>query len=463
MIPLTLQQLAGLAGAEMATPERGGEVLSAVATDSRRLAGGELFIALTGEHHDAHRFLPQAVAAGAAALMVEPRARDQALATGAAVLTVPDTLTGLQALARGLRREINPLVVAVTGSNGKTSTKEFLRAVLGARHRVAATPGNFNNHVGLPLTLLGLEHGHEVMVCELGMNHPGEIAPLAAIAEPDIAVITNIGVAHIEFMGSREAIAREKGELVAALSSDGLAVLNADDPFTDSIAARCRGRVVRAGIDAGDVQAREPVAIADGMAFTLSAGGESVPASIPVAGRHMVANAALAAAVGWCRGLALKDIASALAGTRPSDGRLQLREAGGLRFLDDSYNANPDSMRAGILTLIESARAAGGGRTLAVLGHMAELGPEAGEIHRDLGGWIAGQGIDALCVVGRDAAALAEGAQAARAGDWVAWVEDHPAAAAFVQRHAGPDDLVLLKGSRTARMEAVLECLSDQP
>lgn len=467
MIPLTLQHIATLAGAELATPARGGGRLSAVSTDSRRLEGGELFIALSGDHHDAHRFLPHAVAAGAAALLVEPRAREQALATGAAVLVAADTLTALQSLARGLRREIDPLVVAVTGSNGKTSTKEFLRAVLGARHRVAATPGNFNNHVGLPLTLLGLEHGHEVMVCELGMNHPGEIAPLAAIAEPDIGVITNIGVAHIEFMGSREAIAQEKGELVAALGPDGLAVLNANDPFTDGIAARCRGRVLRAGLDAGDVRALDLRSTPAGTSFTLAAGGRTATAAIPVAGRHMVANAVLAAAVGWSQGMALEEIAAALAATAPAGGRLQPREAGGVRFLDDSYNANPDSMRAGILTLIEPGRgpANGGapGRRLAVLGHMAELGPAGDDIHRELGRWIAAQAVDALCAVGPAARPLADGAREARAGDWVEWVEDHEAAADFLRRRARPDDLVLLKGSRAARMEAVLDLYCAEP
>lgn len=460
MIPLTLQQTATFANAALATPAHAGMVIESVSTDTRTLEAGGLFIALRGEHHDAHAFLPHAVASGAAALMVQEGARDAALATGAAVLVVPDTLTGLQELAHGLRMHLDPLVVGVTGSNGKTSTKEFLRAVLAIRHETAATPGNLNNHVGVPLTLLGLTEQHTALVCEMGMNHPGEIAPLARIAAPDIGVITNIGMAHIEFMGTRDAIALEKGELVAALDEKGLAVLNANDPYTDTIAARCRGRVLRAGLGEGDVQAIDPRPTPEGMRFELCAGGRSVTATIPVPGRHMVANATLAAAVGWSLGIDLESIAEALAASRPEKGRLQLRSVHGLTFLDDSYNANPDSMRAGILTLIETGWSGGGGRRIAVLGHMAELGPDSAAVHRELGGWIAGQDVDLLCTVGPVAGAIAGGASAQRPGGWVHEAATHAEAAAFLREHADSSDVILLKGSRAAAIEGVLEHLA---
>ena len=461
MITLTLQETAAFAGATLATPAHAGMVIDAVSTDTRRLVHGSLFVALKGENHDAHQFLPQAVAAGAAALLVEQSARDAAVATGAAVLVVNDTLVGLQNLAHGLRRHLNPLVVGVTGSNGKTSTKEFLRAVLASRYNTAATPGNLNNHVGVPLTLLGLTKGQDALVCEMGMNHPGEIAPLARIAEPGIAVITNIGLAHIEFMGTQEAIALEKGELVAALSPDGLAVLNADDPFTDSIAARCRGRVLRAGLNTGEVRALNPRMTPQGMEFQLSAGDQSATATIPVLGLHMVANATLAAAVGWSLGIDLEAIASALASSQPEKGRLQLRHLSGLTILDDSYNANPDSMRAGILTLIQMNHQFGTGRRIAVLGHMAELGAGTDAIHGELGRWIADQPVDTLCTVGAIARPLAEAARRQRPGDWVQAADTHAEAAAFLQQHARPSDVVLLKGSRSAHVETVLDHLPE--
>jgi len=433
--------------------------VSSVSTDTRKPAPGSLFVALSGENFDAHDFLDAAGESGATAMLVS-RLTKFTEDCAAAIIHVKDTHVALQELARNYRLSLTGLrVVGVTGSNGKTSTKDFIREVLGGSAQVSATLGNLNNHIGLPLTILSTEPEQQAAVWEMGMSNPGEIERLAEIAAPDVAVITHIGTAHIEFMKSREAIALEKGMLVEAIDRDGVVILNANDECSKDLAARSRARVVTAGIDSGDVRAENLDAMADGTVFELVAKGERVPVRLPVAGRHMVGNALLAAAVAVEFGCSPADIAERLSGAVLTGGRLQRRVVGGLNFLDDSYNANPDSMRAALYTLADIATA---GRRIAVLGRMAELGDLEESEHRQLGEAVAQSSVAILVGVGSAGELIAEGARRAGRDDLVvkhfATQED---AAACLKAEAGADDLILVKGSRSAAMEAVIRELED--
>ena len=290
-------------------------------------------------------------------------------------------------------------------------------------------------------------------VWEIGMNHPGEIAPLARIAAPDAAIITNIGVAHIEFLGSREAIAHEKGDLAAAVGAEGWVVLNADDPFTKSIMTRTRARVITAGTLAGSVCAGEISQDANGSEFTILEGAHRCRAQLPVPGLHMVQNALLAVAAGRVFGLSLEECAEGLASAPLTKARLQIKNINGVQFVDDSYNANPESMKAALRTLIELDAE---GQRIAVLGEMGELGAESEKGHREVGEAAATLGVDRLITIGERAASIAEAAKHAGLADAVA-VPDSSAAAELLAEVSHPGDLVLVKGSRTARTEQVIE------
>ena len=423
-----------------------------VCTDSRSLEPGDLFVALRGESFDGHKFVAQAAAEAAAAVVEASFAEE--LPEGFAVIRVADTLAALQAIATQYRNSLSLRVVALTGSSGKTSTKDFLAAVLGEAFRVVKTEGNFNNHIGLPLTMLRASAADEIGVFELGMNHPGEIAPLAAMAAPEVGVITNIGVAHIEFMGSRAAIAQEKGMLAEALPPTGFLVLNAGDEFSESIARRSPAKSITTGIGKGEVSATLLEAGFSSNRFSVRAGEEETEVILPVPGVHMIENALLAMAVGRVFGLPLAVAAQGLAKCRLTKGRLEQKTIRGIHILDDSYNANPDSMRAALRTLAALPVA---GARIAVLGRMGELGAESERGHRSVGKDAAAAGIDLLIAVGGDEAESL--AQAALEGGLkeVRRVADPEAAAALLAESAHPGDLVLIKGSRAARMERVLD------
>src|SRR5437773_4624447 len=369
-----------------------------------------------------------------------------------------DTLQAYQALAANYRKSLSLRVVAITGSNGKTTTKDFTAAVLSRRFRVTKTEGNFNNHVGLPRTVLEATAQDEIAVWEIGMNHPGEVAALARLAVPDVAMITNIGVAHIEFMGSREAIAEEKGALVEAVSADGTVILNADDPFTKGIAARARTKVILAGTTDGTIRASEISQTENGTDFTILEGAHRCRAQLPVPGLHMVQNALLAVAAGRVFGLSLEDCAAGLIAAPLAKARLQIKQIGGVEFIDDSYNANPDSMKAALRTLVELDA---DGKRIAVLGEMRELGSESEHGHREVGETAATFGVDQLITIGDAAELIAEGARAAGLNK-VSSAQSTSEAAKLLSEMVEPGDLVLIKGSRAARTEEVIEQFGSQ-
>jgi UDP-N-acetylmuramoyl-tripeptide--D-alanyl-D-alanine ligase len=439
--------------AEGSLSSGGGTVaIDKIGTDSRTLKRGELFVALRGENFDGHNFIESAAKAGAAGAIVESNWNGKVPETFALIKT-KDTLAAYQKLAGNYRKSLSLKVVAITGSNGKTSTKDFAAAVLARRFRVAKTEGNFNNHVGLPRTILEATAQDEVAVWEIGMNHPGEVAALSKLAAPDIAIITNIGIAHIEFMGSREVIATEKGALAEAVGAQGTVILNADDPLTKSMATRTRAKVILAGTTEGTIRAGEISQSGSGTDFTILEGAHRCRAQLPVPGLHMVQNALLAVAAGRVFGLSLEECADGLASAPLTKARLQIKEIRGVQFIDDSYNANPDSMKAALRTLMELDA---DGKRIAVLGEMGELGSESEPGHREVGEAAATFGVDQLIAIGDMAKVIAQAARAAGLRKTSA-VRSTSEAAQLLGEIAKPGDLVLVKGSRATRTERVIE------
>jgi UDP-N-acetylmuramoyl-tripeptide--D-alanyl-D-alanine ligase len=446
---LSLSKIAEFAGAKI-TRGSAETMIERVSTDSRTIKPGELFVALRGENFDAHNFLDQVAKSGAVGAIAGEEV-SAGLPPAFAILRTDDTLAAYQSLAANYRKTLPLKVLCITGSNGKTSTKDFAAAILGRAYRVTKTEGNFNNHVGLPRTILQANREDQFAVWEIGMNHPGEIAPLARIALPDAALVTNIGIAHVEFMGSREAIAKEKGSLAEAVSASGFVILNADDPFSASMAKRVRARVILAGIESGTIHAEDVQQTSAGSEFSIIEGAHRCRAQLPVPGSHMVQNAMLAVAAGRAFGVSLEDCAAGLAAAPLTKARLQIREINGVRFIDDSYNANPDSMRAALRTLMELES---DGKRIAVLGKMLELGAESDRGHQEVGEAAATFGIDHLIAVGDDAIARA----ARHAGLASARVASSASQAAEILSDiVSAGDLVLIKGSRSARTELVIE------
>ena len=425
------------------------EKVTGVSTDTRSISQGDVFVALKGENFNGHDFLEQAAEAGASAVMVceLPKASEK---IACAVVRVSDTLRGLQELARNYRNSLDLIVIGITGSSGKTSTKDFLGAVLGERFEVNATKGNLNNHIGLPMTMLRTDRRHGCGVWEMGMSNLEEIEMLAEMASPNVGIITNIGVAHIGFMKGRDAIAVEKGMLAEAVPEGGCVVLSADDDYTGAIKERSIAPVLTAGLDAGEFRAENIQSTIEGCRFDLRIGDKSVEAFIPVSGRHMVANAMLAVATGVHLGLELEEVVAGLRKTQLAGGRLQAVECGEVTYLDDTYNANPESMRAAIDTLVELSCS---GKRFAVFGVMAELGESAEKEHRELGEYASQKGIDFVVSVGEAASLIGEGVD----GPVYHHFADHRSAADFLKESAAQGDVVLVKGSRSACMEQTIE------
>jgi UDP-N-acetylmuramoyl-tripeptide--D-alanyl-D-alanine ligase len=451
MNPLSISQIADLAGAKLEQGE-GKVSIERISTDSRTIKKGELFVALRGENFDGHKFVGDVAKSGAAGAIVDLNWKDKA-PKSFAIIRAEDTLLAYQNLATNYRKSLSIKVLAITGSNGKTSTKDFAASVLGRKFRVTKTQGNFNNHVGLPRTILEANSEHEVAVWELGMNHPGEIAALAKIAAPDAAIITNIGVAHIEFMGSRDAIATEKGALAEAVGANGTVILNADDPFSKKIAGRTRAHLIFSGTNEGTIRAIDIQQSADGSEFTIIEGAHRCRAQLPVPGIHMVQNALLAVAAGRVFGLSLEEGAGGLASAPLTKARLQIKAIDGVQFLDDSYNANPDSMKAALQTLVELDT---DGKKIAVLGEMRELGKETQRGHEEVGETAASLGVDHLIGIGEMGALIARAAEKAGLEKSLAVGSTSEAAERLIDI-AAPGDLVLIKGSRLARTEEVIE------
>lgn len=460
MIRITIRRLFEMAGGELLAGDPSGEI-HGVGTDTRADLSGRLFVPLIGERFDAHEFLSQAVAQGAAAaLWQKKRPLPAGLAAGFPVIGVDDTLAALQKLARSYRRTLPVTVVGVTGSNGKTSTKDLIASVLAERFQVQKTQGNLNNHIGLPLTVLELDGDTDVAVLEMGMSGLGEIALLADIAAPEIGVITNIGEAHIGFLGSRARIADAKFELIESLPKSGLALLFGDEPLLRGMREKIPCRVQWFGFsEANDIRAVgiRPLGL-EGTAFQLA--GEDFEYKIPVPGIHQVGNALAAVGVARRLGMNRKEIADGLSKAVLSAMRMEVkaRPAGGY-VINDAYNASPTSVKAALRMLSETPDA---DFKVAVLGDMLELGTVSQSMHREIGQLAAGLRIDLLVVVGRYAADIAAGARAGGMGEErIVIAESKREAIECVNRRiaARRQPVILVKASRGMKMDEVVSGL----
>jgi UDP-N-acetylmuramoyl-tripeptide--D-alanyl-D-alanine ligase len=447
MKPLTAQQIGEILGAPVAAGRSAALASGGVSTDTRSLPRGSVFFALRGENFDGDQFAKAALAAGAAVAVVHRWEGE--VPANTAVIVVPDTLLALQRLAYWWRKQLDIPVVAITGSNGKTTTKDFTTAVLSRRFNVSATRGNLNNHIGVPLTVLAATPGHSAAVWEMGMNHSGEIAPLCEIARPKYGIITNIGNAHIEFLGSRDAIAEEKGTLARALPADGILFIPATCDYHEYLRQRTKGTLIPVGNGRGLVRAEDLRLEAERTIFNLVIEGEGTSeVSLPVPGKHMVTNALLAAGVGWKLGVPIAEIAAGLSTAKLTSGRLHRYAWQGVTVIDDTYNANPESMAAAIETLADMPLG-NGARRIIVLGRMGELGTHASAAHLRVGE-LAAQSNLAVIAVGEGAEGIARGAKDAP------WFAVHEDAAKWLAREAKPGDVVLFKGSRSANVERVM-------
>lgn len=420
-----------------------------VTTDSRDIKPGDLFIALRGEHFDGHAFVAQALEAGAVAAVVETPGPGNRI-------VVEDTLVALGLLAKFWRQRFaQTRVIAVTGSNGKTTVKEMIAAILIAHagaDQVHATRGNLNNHIGLPLTLLGMREGCRYVVAEMGMNHFGEISYLTHIARPDIAVITNAGNAHLEMLGSISGVARAKGEIFEGLQAGGCAVINADDEQTTIWKQAAEShRQITFGLGQADLSASELNVGEQETRFILNSPQGSLPLTLAVPGVHNVRNALAAAAVAGELGVPLATIVQALSDYRGVKGRLERKQAfNGARLIDDTYNANPDSMKAAVDVLSGMH-----GKKILVLGDMGEVGNDAPERHAEIGAYAQSKGIDALYAVGTHMV------QACRAFNTGLHFTSQEELVAALRAKLPADAVVLVKGSRFMQMERVVKALQE--
>src|SRR5580700_5645431 len=428
------------------------DVAQGYSIDSRTVGPGQLFFAVKGERLDGHDFVEQALAKGAVAAVVR---KDQLhrYASHAQLLAVEDTLVALQTLATAVRKLWGKPLVGVTGSAGKTTTKEAIAHVLGARFRVLKSEGNFNNHFGLPLMLLKLEPEHDVAVIEMGMSHAGEIRALAKIAQPEIGVVTNVAPVHLEFFDSVAGIARAKYELVESLPAGGTAVLNADDEYASQFGRDFKGKVVMYGtratadVRAENVQNRG----AEGSEFDVVIGGVREHATLPLVGEHNVLNALAAVAVGLDRGLKPSEAVAVLADLAPADKRGEVLRLGNITVINDCYNCNPKALNA----MVDALAAMAGRRRIVVAGAMLELGPTEEELHRQAGAHMAEKKIDVLLGVRGPAEAMVETAR--RAGMRAEFISTPEEAGDWLARETRDGDVVLMKASRGVNLEKALE------
>jgi UDP-N-acetylmuramoyl-tripeptide--D-alanyl-D-alanine ligase len=433
--------------------------IKGVSIDSRSIKEGELFVAIKGDRFDGHDFIPDAMRRGAWGALVERTALEKkyrSLSDLKNILPVEDTLYTLQEMSHMHRKKFSFPVVGITGSNGKTTTKEMLAGIFRQQGPVLKNEGNLNNHIGVPLTLLGLNASHKAAVVEMGMSAPGEIDTLARLVKPTIGVITNIGPAHLEFFGSLEKIARAKGELLGHIQSDGAVVLNADDQFCQFLRSKTGNRVVMFGIEnQADVKASNITQGENFTDFVLAAEGSSEKVQLRTVGRHNVYNAIAAAAAAIAAGIPADVVKYGLDDFVPVAMRSEIKQLKGRTIFADYYNANPASMEAALEVLVSMKS---GKKAVAVLGDMLELGTSSAEAHVKIGETAARLGIDILIALGQLSQHTVEGARAAgMSREKIFEAPEHHAAAELLRNHSSPGDVILIKGSRGMRMEKILE------
>ncbi len=433
--------------------------IKGVSIDSRNIREGELFVAIKGDRFDGHDFVPEAIKRGAWGALVERSAlesRYESLGGLKNILPVEDTLFALQEMSHMHRKKYSIPVIGITGSNGKTTTKEMLACILKQKGPVLKNEGNLNNHIGVPLTLLKLNARHRAAAVEMGMSAVGEIDLLARLVSPDTGVITNIGPAHLEFLGTMDRVAEAKAELLGNLRPNGTAVLNADDRYFPTLRGKFAGRVLSFGIDQrADVRAGDIRQGKDYTDCTLDAQGSQVNVRLRTLGRHNIYNALAAAAGALATGMTPDAVKFGLENFTPVSMRSEVKIVSGRTVLADYYNANPGSVKAALETL---ATLRTGAKSIAVLGDMLELGETGAEAHREIGRTAARLGIHAIIALGALAAHILEGArEAGMPGNNLFTASTHAEAAELLKKHSKTGDAVLIKGSRGVKMEKILE------
>jgi len=452
---VTVQEVASLAGGVLVDGNPA-SLVRGTTTDSRAVAPGMLFVALLGAQRDGHRFAVDACRRGAGAVLVSRDVPDAP--ADAAVIRVEDTLAALQRFGRAMRDRRPVRVVGITGSVGKTSTKELAAAVSGRAFRTARSPQNWNTEIGIPLVLANLPRDAEVAIVELAMRGPGQIRELVEICRPDIGVVTNVGESHLDFFESRDALARAKGELIEGLGREATAILNADDPLVLAMRGRGPARVVTFGLGGGDVTADEIRAVpGGGRVFRLRTPAGTGEVALRLLGPHAVQNALAAAAVGWMLGVPVGEIAEGLGSVAPLPMRLAVRRVGGLTLLDDAYNSSPQSVQAALDAMDELP----GAPRVAVLGDMRELGALSGDAHRRVGRLVARRRLDLVVAFGPLAQELARSAREA-GGVRVVHAAEPEDVLAVLRAELRPGAVVLVKGSRAMAMERIVAGLEAE-
>ncbi|MCY7782217.1 MULTISPECIES: UDP-N-acetylmuramoyl-tripeptide--D-alanyl-D-alanine ligase [unclassified Bacillus (in: firmicutes)] len=455
MIKRTVKNIAEMVKGTLTNPQHEQTVIHGVSTDTRKLEQDQLFIPLKGEHFNGHTFVPQAFEAGVAAVLwdrSEPNPPENQ-----AVILVDDTLSALQKLAKAYLRELGTRVIGVTGSNGKTTTKDMIHAVLGTRYRVHKTGGNFNNHIGLPLTVLAMPEDTEIAVLEMGMSAKGEIDLLSRLANPEVAVITNIGESHMQELGSREGIAEAKLEIINGLKEDGVLIYIGDEPLLQNEYS-CQTKTYGTGSQ-NDYQLQDVSQSEAGTHFTIK--GMEKTFFIPILGKHNVMNAMAAVAAGVYFGITPDDVAKGLSGLKVTGMRLELiKTDSGISIINDAYNASPTSMKAAI-QLTESLE--GYGKKMLVLGDMLELGDLEETFHKECGAVISPEKIDRVFTYGKLGAFIAEGARKHFEKERVSHFTEKKDLLQAVKEHASKGDLILFKASRGMKLEEIVKDLIESP
>jgi UDP-N-acetylmuramoyl-tripeptide--D-alanyl-D-alanine ligase len=457
MNPLTLSLVSEWVGGRLDQASAAKTQVTGVSTDTREIVNGNLFIALKGEKFNGHDFLGDLAQKGATAAMVE-QSEMEGRKSSVPLVIVENALSGLQALAKKYRAGLNLKTVAVAGSNGKTSTKEMIAAVLGTQFMVLKNKGNLNNHIGVPVSLLKLDSSHQVGVFEVGTNHPGELVPLIEMVNPIAGAITTIGEEHLEFFHDLAGVAKEEGTLAEALPKEGLVVLNADNDLCKAIASRSQAKVQFFGLSKDANYRADNIEMSiSGTRFDLVTPSGRVAVQMQLLGRHLVTNALAAAAVGEFFGLKLNSIRDGLQGLAPYKMRMErMTTRTGVVVINDSYNSNPSSMRAALETLRDIKVS---GKRIAVLGEMRELGEASKVSHQEIGEYAASCKVDVLAVVGNEASGFIEGANRARSVPQIERLENVEQAQKFLKEKTQANDVVLLKASRGVALEGALEGL----
>ncbi|PKM52633.1 MAG: UDP-N-acetylmuramoyl-tripeptide--D-alanyl-D-alanine ligase [Firmicutes bacterium HGW-Firmicutes-7] len=421
-----------------------------VCTDSRKIEKGDLYIALSGEIYDGHDFVSTAISKGAVAVIVS-KAVDMSF--DVPVIYVEDTLKAMWQLATYYREKLAKPVVAVTGSVGKTSTKDVIATILSARYDIHKTQANFNNHIGMPMTILGMESSHDAIVVEMGMRGLGEISTLTHIAKPSIAVITNIGISHIERLGTKKNILKAKLEIVEGLKDNGLLILNANDSLLQSVEQDITKRIVYVGVETPcDYRAYAVVDHGEeGVQFKIILHDKEYDIHIPAVGKHNVYNVLFGIACGIELGMSPEEIITGVQAYQPEKMRLNIVEKEGIKFIDDCYNASPDSMSAGLQVLSSLSK---GTRSIAIIGNMFELGDMASTAHEAVGKMCAELDIDFTAIIGENAIDVAKGIDDANK---YKIFDTHQEIVQYLKKYLQPGDFVLIKGSRGMKMEQILD------